>query len=320
MRRGVASGWTEGGSAAGAWYYDRVGDELRNGQRTTIAKLEQRLTELPVLPVVLLELMRLNPRADDHYEQVSRLIARDPALATRVIRVANSAEMSRGRVVANLAGAIQRMGSVNCANLVLADTVVRVFAPRHDWERALWLHAIGVASLAKALASSALVPGADPELCYLAGLLHDIGRFVLYLEAPAELRAVDETAWTTPEELLTAEQRVCGFNHIELGFRAVSKWGLPPPLPLLIRHHHARPPYASELGSLGPVVAAIVVADHLSVASLQTGEWPELSAATITALGARAFPLTGAAAMARDRLLTATFADVARIMREIGLG
>jgi hypothetical protein len=54
------------------------------GPRTTIAKLEQRLTELPVLPVVLLELLRLDPAADDHYEQVSRLIGSDPALATRV--------------------------------------------------------------------------------------------------------------------------------------------------------------------------------------------------------------------------------------------
>ncbi len=290
------------------------------GPRTTIAKLEQRLTDLPVLPVVLLELMRLDPHADDHYEQVSRLIARDPALATRVIRVANSAELARGRVVANLGGAIQLMGSVNCANLVLAESVVRVFAPRHGWERALWLHAIGVAVLAKALAASALVPGADPELCYLAGLLHDIGRFVLYLEAPDELRAVDETAWTTPEELLASEQRVCGFNHIELGFRAVTKWGLPPPLPLLIRHHHARPPYVSEVGALGPVVAAVVVADHLSVASLQTGEWPTLTTATITALGARAFPRTGAAAAARDRLLVGAFVEISCIMRELGLG
>lgn len=294
---------------------------MNTGQRTTVTKLEQRLTELPVLPVVLLELMRLDPRADDHYEQVSRLIARDPALATRVLRVANSAEFSRGRVIVHLQGAIAQLGSVGCANLVIAESVVRVFAPRHGWERALWLHAIGVAVLAQALADSGLVPGADPPLCYLAGLLHDIGRFVLYLEAPEELRAIDETAWTTPEELLTAEQRVCGFTHVELGFRAVSKWGLPPPLPLLIRHHHAVPPYAPEVGpATGAVIRAVGVADHLSVASLQTGEWPALSPATVTALGARAFPLPGPAAAERDRVLAGAFAAVAGIVRELGLG
>ena len=87
------------------------------GPRTTIAKLEQRLTELPVLPVVLLELLRLDPAADDHYEQVSRLIGSDPALATRVLRVANSAAYSRGRTLVHLEDAIARVGSVPCAKL-----------------------------------------------------------------------------------------------------------------------------------------------------------------------------------------------------------
>ena len=157
------------------------------GPRTTIAKLEQRLTELPVLPVVLLELLRLDPAADDHYEQVSRLIGSDPALATRVLRVANSAAYSRGRTLVHLEDAIARVGSVPCANLVIAESAARVFAPRHAWQRGLWVHAIGVAVLAQSLAASGLIRGADPSLCYLAGLLHDIGRFVLYLEAPEEL-------------------------------------------------------------------------------------------------------------------------------------
>lgn len=290
------------------------------GQRTTIAKLEQRLTELPVLPVVLLELLRLDPEVDDHYEQVSRLIGLDPALATRVVRVANSAEFARGRRLVHLDDAIAVLGSVQCVNLVVADSVVRVFAPRHGWQRALWVHAIGVAVLAQAVASHGLVVGADPSLCYLAGLLHDIGRFVLYLEAPDELRAIDETAWTTPEELLDAERRICGFTHIELGYRAIKKWGLPAPLPLLIRYHHARPPYAAEVAAYGPVVSAIVTADHLSVASLQTGEWPALAPATVAALAARAFPLTDPAeAAARDRVLAAAFTEIARTVHELGL-
>jgi putative nucleotidyltransferase with HDIG domain len=289
-------------------------------QRITVAKLEQRLTELPVLPMVLLELLRLDPRADDHYERVSRLIARDPALATRVLRVANSAAFSRGRSLVHLEDAIARLGSVPCANLVIAESTVRVFTPRHAWQRGLWVHAIGVAVLAHSLAASGLVEGADASLAYLAGLLHDIGRFVLYLEAPDELRAVDETAWTTPEELLASEQRVCGFNHVELGFRAASKWGLPAPLPLLIHHHHASPPYAPELGAaMVAVVQCVVIADHLSVASLQSPEWPTLSMPAVVALGARALPLPASAAKDRDHLLHAAFTEIAATVHALGL-
>ena len=289
-------------------------------QHTTVARLTQRLAELPALSVVLLDLLRLDRTAADHFDRVVTLIGRDPALATRVVRAANSAALGSRPPVAQLVPAIQRLGSLTAADLAIAESMARVFVPRYPWEQALWLHAIGVAVLARALARSPLMPPADPELCYLTGLLHDIGRFVLYLEAPEELHAVDETEWETPDELIAAERRLCGFTHAELGYRVAVRWRLPPPLPVLLHHHHARPPLPPEVPpAVAPVLEVINRADRMSVASLKHPEWPRLSPAAVSAIAALVPPVPRCDAAARDALLAAAFRDIATTATLLGL-
>jgi len=63
------------------------------------------------------------------------------------------------------------------------------------------------------------VQGITSGHAYLAGLLHDIGRFVLFDQSPEFIRAVDDLAWTTPTELIEAERQICGIDHAELGGR-----------------------------------------------------------------------------------------------------
>jgi putative nucleotidyltransferase with HDIG domain len=295
---------------------DQGGDAT---QKATLDRLEKRLTELPVLPAVLLELLRLDPRSDKHYEEVSRLIGHDPAMATRVIRAANSAANSRGRRILHLGDAIGHLGSVPVANLVIADTVARVFVPRQDWERSLWVHAVSVAVLARALGRDDNAAPLDIELCYLAGLLHDIGRFILYLEAPADLRSIDESDWHTPEELIAAERRICGFTHAELGHRAALLWGLPSQLATIIHHHHARPPLPHEVDpELRKVIEQIQVADRISLEVVRAPDWPNLAPATLSTLVARLPPSTRPLE-ARQATLAGAVTEIAGITRMLGL-
>lgn len=102
-------------------------------------------------------------------------------------------------------------------------------------------------------------PGLSPDEAYLVGLLHDIGRFVLFQEAPEQLREIDESGWDTPTALLELEKQICGLDHAELGALACRKWGIPETIAETIALHH-RPP-ESPNDTAGRLSAIVNVAD-----------------------------------------------------------
>jgi putative nucleotidyltransferase with HDIG domain len=233
--------------------------------KPTLERLERHLAELPVLPMVVLELMQLKPSDDAYFEKVSSLIARDPAFATRTLRLANSAMYSTPRTIGTLREAVLRIGSSEAAAFIMAHSAVRVFLPRGDWQSNLWRHALQVGGFARGLAPFVRGASVPQEVAYLGGLLHDLGRFILYLEAPEELRDIDEAQWSTPDELIAAEQRICGFNHAELGYLAARKWNLPADLASLIRYHHGGGRAAGLSSDLMAIVSLVVTADRVAV-------------------------------------------------------
>lgn len=182
-----------------------------------LSRLQRHLDDLPVLPTVIVDLLRLAPTATDFFEQVTHIVAADPSFTTRLLVAANSALSNPNQQIVRIQDAVARLGAKNVARLITAMSIARVFVPKTDLERNLWRHAFGVAVVAEKVTRAVVGPAPDPSTAYAAGLLHDIGRFLLFQEAPQELQHVDETAWATPHELIDAEQRICGFTHAELG-------------------------------------------------------------------------------------------------------
>lgn len=254
-------------------------------QKLTLQQLEHRLAQLPLLPAMVMQLMQLDPRHDQYFEQVESLLRADPAFAIRVLKFANSAAVAPSRRVTSLEQALLLVGCGGAVGLVLAHSAVQIFLPRHPWERNLWRHAFDVALLAETLAPFLVDAAVNPQRAYLTGLLHDIGRFILYLQAPEELRRVDETGWGSPEALVQAELRLCGFTHAELGYLALKRWSLSDALVEIIRHHHDAPPFG---GNLSPADSALITllgdADWISVKlAVATDLWRTLSDAELTA-------------------------------------
>jgi putative nucleotidyltransferase with HDIG domain len=204
---------------------------------TTLKRLEQRLHELPLLPRVVMSLLELDPKQDDYYENVMSYVSADPAFAARVLQFANSTAVAAAKPATTLRTALMLVGATGAVNYIVARSAVQIFMPRADWQRNLWHHALYVAALCRQFAQE-FMPAISPEQAHLAGLLHDIGRLILYLEAPEQVRDVEETDWSSPEALIEAEKSVCGFTHAELGYLAACKWRLPDSLAALIRYHH----------------------------------------------------------------------------------
>ncbi|MGB5257860.1 MAG: HDOD domain-containing protein, partial [Woeseiaceae bacterium] len=156
--------------------------------------------------------------------------------------------------------------------------VQRVFLPTKPNEVGLWQHSVYAAFAAAKIAE--LIPDiqVDPAEAYLVGLLHDIGRFVMFEHAAPNLLKVDESHWQTPEELIEADVEIYTFTHSELGFRACVHWQLPDSISEVIRRHHTPIEHEIVPGSVDALLFCVQVADNLCLSLLQRDDFEAITA------------------------------------------
>jgi len=224
---------------------------------------EVEIDQLPVLPGVMVRLMSLSAGSGELFEEVLAISRQDPGLALRVLRAANSPISAPLSPVDTIEGAIARLGASHVMDLVTTVAVARVFVPRTSGETDLWLHAIEVATASRTIVEHHHVEGVTTGHAYLAGLLHDIGRFVLFDQSPQFIRAVDDLAWTTPAELIEAERQVCGIDHAELGGRVCAHWDIPERIQAVVHDHHRA--LADTPPATRPLLGVVKLADWLSI-------------------------------------------------------
>ena len=234
-------------------------------------RLKRRVDQLPVLPTVVARLMMLDHDSDAYFDRVLELLESDPTFAARILAAANSAASGPRSPVTSVRTALTRLGSEVASNVVLTAAVSRVFVPSDDWERSLWRHAMQVASASRALCHPVGNDAAfGPDDAYAAGLLHDIGRFVMFQEAPDILREVDEDQWDTPEALIEAEVTIAGVTHGVLGELACAHWGLPTIIQQVALRHH-EPDLDAAAGATEALIALIRFADLAMFPSAMPG-------------------------------------------------
>ena len=235
---------------------------------------------LPLTPVVLAALFQLDPEAPDTPEQLEALAEADPPLALRLLQlVADRTSGGRSHLL-SISEALTRIGSRAILDTLTRPPIATVFLPPPTVARRLWLHSIQVAHWAEAVAWQTR-SRLRPKHAYIAGLLHDIGRFAELKVHPEARLSIERGDWQQVEEMMMLEQQLLGMDHATLGALACERWGLPESLRYTIANHHkksGRWPSASEdVTTLSQVVQ---VADHISLVMLQR---PELGKASTAA-------------------------------------
>lgn len=199
---------------------------------------------LPVFSPVALKLQEMIAKKSENIGEIEHLISSDQALAMEVLRAANSPFYCGVSPVREIRTAIVRLGTQQMRRLVmLATERTRYIA--HDPELRtmmsdLWLHASTTALAAQWLSKRVHATGIE-EICFLAGLLHDIGKLVI-------LRAVDTMKeWAGPPTTADAIHETLGAAHCELGYRMLVDWNIPEVYCQVARDHHAETPCTDEL-------------------------------------------------------------------------
>ncbi|MCS7310430.1 MAG: HDOD domain-containing protein [Armatimonadetes bacterium] len=203
-----------------------------------------RAVGLPPLPHVTVQVMRLidDPRASTR--DFERVITQDAALASKVLRMANSAYYGGNGRIVTVSRAIAVLGLNTIRTIVMALTFHAMVHARQRKTRfnrqEYWKHSLATAIASKVLAR--LKRSKWDEEVFLAGLLHDIGKLIADQFLPEEMEVFisrcAEITSSTVDEILDLEARVLGATHPELGAFAAEKWKLPAALHAAIAYHH----------------------------------------------------------------------------------
>jgi len=169
--------------------------------------------------------------------RVCTTIELDPLLVSTILRLANSPFYGFARKITRIKDAAVLLGVHSLRQVVLSFSMVAAFPVRAGGafdREALWRHSVAVGVAAKLLAEQV---GHDPDEAFIAGLLHDIGKFILAQCLPEEYLAVLAYRATRQCPLVEAERLKLGVDHCQVGAVAVRHWQLPAPLAEALQYH-----------------------------------------------------------------------------------
>ena len=186
-------------------------------------------TAMPMLPAIAGDVMGLAMDAAVSIARIARVIAKDQVLATRVLRLANSAYCAPMQAITTVNDAIVRMGTGPVRNAVLAVCFTSHLQGANVYGtqgRDLMDHAIGTAYLARLLAERL---GTEAFMC---GLLHDIGKLLLLKLSRDFIKHGVPTP--SAQEIESAYSA----RHSEMGALLMRHWKLPEALVEPVQFHH----------------------------------------------------------------------------------
>lgn len=247
----------------------------------------QELLHVPPLPGTAARLIGLvsDPEVDLH--ELARVIEQDPALAARLVGVANSAWFARGREVVSVEEAIIRVLGLDLVRgLALGMTLGGAFdtsaCAAFDAQRYAYL-AFVTGSLARDLAGSADLAPAARDCAFLAGLLHDFGQLVLVHAFPRHMEQVLQAVGDRPlEARLEREREAFALDEVQAGRFVLRRWHLPACVIAALGSGHAGAESAdAALGALAALVrwVAAAAARLYQDPGTEVADWfPELPA------------------------------------------
>lgn len=197
---------------------------------------------IPSLPLIVQKIERLLADPDAGAIELGALISEDPALAAKVLKIANSSYYGLNERCLQPQQATTILGTRVLRNVVTQAAVMKRFehlrGGAYDVE-SVWRHSIVTAQTVQFLGRRCRRPiGVTPDEVYACGLLHDLGEIVM-LEGLGQAFvdvALQARAQRMPAFL--AERRAFGFDHTDVGHLVATQWGLPPAIADAIAFHH----------------------------------------------------------------------------------
>jgi putative nucleotidyltransferase with HDIG domain len=197
--------------------------------------------QLPTAPELYLKFNKMLENPLTSNKKFADLILKDQSMVTKILRLSNSAMYSKRQEITNLTQAITFLGLDTLRNLILQISLVREFNFQDDSLpqfkiTTFWEHSLSTAYFATILAKKLKLP--PNENYYIGGLLHDIGKLVIYQFYPEKFRDIILMQIEDNATDIQAEEEIIKVNHADIGVFFAENWKFKKEIVDVIGAHH----------------------------------------------------------------------------------
>ncbi|MBN1984286.1 MAG: HDOD domain-containing protein [Chitinivibrionales bacterium] len=221
----------------------------KSGKSNDILKKVSTITTIPTLPVVLEKITELLKNPQTSAEEIGKAISTDQALASKVLKLVNSAFYGFPGKISTITHAVVILGFATIKNIVLTASILELFKKEQPDQvqfnvEKFWYHSIACGAATKVL--SVHMHCNQNEEYFIAGLIHDIGKIIFCQFLPKEFRQITEHVRMTNCLMFESEQLLFQTTHQDVGDIIARQWNLPSTLCSAIYCHHNPAPSQSH--------------------------------------------------------------------------
>lgn len=196
----------------------------------------QKCATLPTFPAVALKVAELCQTGETSINEVADVIATDPALAARLLRMANSPVLGLRQPISKVSQAVGVLGLNAVRAMALSLSLAQTMTGKQPWFPRFWKRSALTATAAREIAN--MLSKAQREEAFLTGLLQDIGILALSRIDSIGYDGVADGLTGTHEQLIARERQAYGCDHAKVGAWLVENWQLPAAFSKAVMHSH----------------------------------------------------------------------------------
>ena len=263
-----------------------AGDDPAEAQNETtcVKKITGANLKLPEIPSIVFELNDVISNPLSSSDDIAQIVQKSPSLTAILLKIANSPLYGFPSKIDKISLAVTLIGTREISSLGLGLSMLSTFdkIPRELVDMFSFLkHSIACGIITRMLASNIGI--AQTEQYFVTGLVHDLGRLIIFSNFPEASRNILRLSRTTQKLLYELEEDYFGCNHSHVARLLIKKWKLPASLENNVFHHHnpceAPQPVAATLVHLADIITnslGIGSSGERFVAPLDTNAWDAL--------------------------------------------